>query len=206
MVCPCKDEFDYDISPYSAADETLSNVSACDDMLSQTLPTVYSPTPSIPTITSPQSATSLQPGYFEVYKVCPIRAIDSSISSATMPSFSFASASAAELPSSSASTTTGKSLVLNGPTRATALWPPGRGTGAAEEQHRSEASSVFVSSTRTQVSVRHRAEHHQQQQPLSRKLSFISHSSCNAFSDLTAFYLIFCFVLCFILLFASQAK
>lgn len=72
-------------------DETLSQATEPDDLLSQTLPTVYSPTPSIPTITSPQSATTLQPGYFEIYHVQPIKSIDASSSSNTFASFSFAS-------------------------------------------------------------------------------------------------------------------
>lgn len=92
-----KDNYDYDLAPYSDIGDTFERASMFSeelDHVSTILPTVYSPTPSIPTISSPQSAATFQPGYFEVYNVAPIPPIDMSTSSqATFISFSFGTGS-----------------------------------------------------------------------------------------------------------------
>lgn len=167
-----KDEFDYDISPYSGADETLSNGSVSEDFISQTLPTVYSPTPSIPTISSPQSATSIQPGYFEVYRVCPIRPIDASSSSATFPSFSFAAPTTD--PGQSP-----QSFKINVPILKDTLQ-----LKHIDDPKSEDASSPPHSSAKTLISCRQKegVVH----PPVSRKQS---HASCNSW-----FFWLFCFV------------
>lgn len=157
-------EFDYDVSPYSG-DETLSNASVSDEMLSSCLPTVYSPTPSIPTITSPQSANTLQPEYFEVYKVAPIPAIDASISSATIPSFSFT------LPPDKSPFASLRRKRKEKKEKAM--------TGLRvfeDDDDQSQATSVFVGSTKATKAPPDAAD---PQATTKRRLSIISHASCN---------------------------
>lgn len=129
-------------------------------MLSQTLPTVYSPTPSLPTITSPQSANTLQPDYFEVYRVCPIRLIDASISSTTLPTFSF---------SSPTPPVKSRTAVQSNKTAHAELH-------SRLKQDQSDSSTIFASSIRTQVSVKHIDDG----TALPRRLSLMSHASSNS--------------------------
>ena len=138
---------DYDISAYTVGplvDETFSQVSSSGDYeLSSVLPTVFSPTPSWPTTVSPQSAATLAPAYYEIYKVSSLRMIDDS-SSSTIPSFTFN-----DFPRSST------------PNDRNCL-----------PDDRSDASSVFASSTQTQVSVRNFSK---------RQKRHSSHSLCKVF-------------------------
>lgn len=161
-------------------------------MLSSTLPTVYSPTPSFPTITSPQSANTLQPEYFEVYKVAPIPAIDASISSATIPSFSFS------MPmDKSPFTTMKKKRQERKDKHVIGLLAPEFNGGDDLSQNNSTFAGGH-GSVRTQVA--------KSQQPpeaadgRGRKMSIMSHASCNCFDKIfivhVLFYFCFMFYVC----------
>ena len=169
------EDYDYDVSPYSTAEGSLSHTPETEEPLSHTLPTVYSPTPSLPTIVSPQSAMSSQPGYLEVYKVAPIRSIDAPSSSVTFPSFSLKSGSSAE----------GDSFPIFSPSPTPAPYPnmgslfTGLRVSGVPTEGRSNASSVFQSSTRTQIPQRVVRETPSRVHSFKRKTSTRSHGSCN---------------------------
>ncbi len=159
------------MSPYSTAEGTLSHTPETEEPLSHTLPTVYSPTPSLPTIISPQSATSPQPGYLEVYKVGPIRSIDARSSTVTFPSISLKSSPTEE------------SLAVYSPPpypyMGSLFMSSGLRFTTATIEVRSESSSIFQSSTRTQVPQRIAHEIPSRVHSFKRKSSTRSHGSCN---------------------------
>ena len=164
------------MSPYSTAEGSLTHTPETEEPLSHTLPTVYSPTPSLPTIVSPQSAMSSQPGYLEVYKVAPIRSIDARSSTVTFPDFSLKSSSSV-----------GEDFPVFSPTPTPTPIPyPNMGSlftglrvAAVTTEGFSDVSSVFQSSTRTQIPQRVVRETPSRVHSFKRKASTRSHGSCN---------------------------
>ena len=131
--------------------------------------------------------------------MCPIRSIDASSStSAMIPSFSFSSPT---------------DMMSNAPLSNVYRGGGGDGAGVSGlkpltgDDQVSDSSSIFVTSTRTQVSVRNRSSDQRYMERSKRRLSFVSHASCNIqFSFRFWFFLfacgsLFC-MLCFLLFYS----
>ena len=118
---------------------------------------------------------SSQPGYLEVYKVGPIPSIDARSSTVTFPTFSLKSSSSIEE----------ESFPAYSPTPTPTPYPnmgslfTGLRVAPVTTDGHSDASSIFQSSTRTQVPQRVVRETPSRVASFKRKASTRSHGSCN---------------------------